>query len=135
MHAQSTTFRRIIRFAALGVAGFVLNLVITVSLHERLGVPEEIAFAVALAVVATGVIFGSLGVQPLQAIMLAQAANGLLLPVVAVFLLWAANNAGLLGTYVNRPLTNIVGGAVVLVAAGLGGWALLKVIRTLLGLA
>jgi putative flippase GtrA len=51
MHAQSTTFRRIIRFAALGVAGFVLNLVITVSLHERLGVPEEFAFAVALAVV------------------------------------------------------------------------------------
>ncbi|MFC1628267.1 Nramp family divalent metal transporter [Gemmatimonadota bacterium] len=90
--------------------------------------------AVALAVVATGVIFGSLGVHPVQAIMLAQAANGLLLPVVAVFLLWAANDSGLLGEYVNRPLTNIVGGAVVLVAAGLGGWALLKVINSLSGL-
>ena len=51
MHAQSTTFRRVARFAALGAAGLVLNVVITVSLHEGLGVPEEIAFAVALAVV------------------------------------------------------------------------------------
>jgi putative flippase GtrA len=51
MQAQSTTFRRIARFAALGAAGFVLNLVITVLLHELLGVPEELAFAVALAVV------------------------------------------------------------------------------------
>ena len=51
VQAQSTTFRRIARFAALGVAGFVLNLVITVSLHEWLGAPEELAFAVALAVV------------------------------------------------------------------------------------
>ncbi len=51
MQAQSTSVRRITRFAALGAAGFVLNLVITVSLHEWLGVPEEFAFAVALAVV------------------------------------------------------------------------------------
>jgi putative flippase GtrA len=51
MNAQSMILRRIARFAALGAAGFVLNLVITVSLHERLGAPEELAFAVALAVV------------------------------------------------------------------------------------
>ncbi len=91
--------------------------------------------AVALAVVATGVIFSSLGVKPIPAIMLAQAANGILLPIVAVFLLWAANDSGRLGEHVNRTQTNILGGAVVLVTAGLGGWALLKVIRSLLGLA
>jgi putative flippase GtrA len=51
VRAQQETPRRIVRFAALGAAGFVLNLVVTVSLHEWLGAPEELAFAVALAVV------------------------------------------------------------------------------------
>jgi len=51
MQAQPRTFRQILRFAALGAAGFVLNVAITISLHERLGAPEELAFAVALAVV------------------------------------------------------------------------------------
>jgi putative flippase GtrA len=39
------------RFAAMGAAGFGLNIVITVSLHEGLSAPEELAFAVALAAV------------------------------------------------------------------------------------
>jgi len=81
---------------------------------------------VALTVVGTGVVFGSLGVQPVPAIMIAQAANGVLLPIVALFLLWAANDRGRLGEHVNRPLTNIAGVTVVALAAGLGGWALLR---------
>jgi putative flippase GtrA len=39
------------RFGAMGAAGFALNLAVTVSLHEWVGAPEELAFAVALAVV------------------------------------------------------------------------------------
>lgn len=51
MKARPTTLSRMVRFAGLGAAGFVLNIGITVSLHEWLGAPEELAFAVALAVV------------------------------------------------------------------------------------
>jgi putative flippase GtrA len=40
-----------VRFGALGAVGFGLNIAITVSLHEWLGAPEELAFAVALATV------------------------------------------------------------------------------------
>jgi Mn2+/Fe2+ NRAMP family transporter len=63
---------------------------------------------------------------PLSAITLAQAANGVLLPVVAVFLLVAANNRELLGSRVNRAGANLAGGLVTLVAIALGVWGLLR---------
>lgn len=81
---------------------------------------------VALAVVATGVIFGLLGLKPVPAIMIAQAANGVLLPVVAIFLLWVANDKERLGEHSNGAAANIMGGVVVLITAGLGLWALLR---------
>jgi Mn2+/Fe2+ NRAMP family transporter len=82
--------------------------------------------AVVMAVVGTGIVFGALGVQPIPAITLAQAANGVLLPVVAVFLLWAANDRRRLGDHANGAMANLIGGLVVAVAAGLGLWALLR---------
>jgi len=81
---------------------------------------------IALAVVGTGILFGALGVQPVPAITLAQAANGLLLPLVAVFLLWAANDRRRLGEQANRWGANLAGALTVLIAAGLGLWALLR---------
>jgi manganese transport protein len=83
---------------------------------------------VALAVVATGVLFGALGVPPLPAITLAQAANGILLPLVAGFLLWAANDRRRLGEHANGLGANLAGGLTVLIAAALGLWALFKLI-------
>lgn len=91
--------------------------------------------AVALLVVATGIIFGTLGLNPVRAIMLAQAANGILLPVVAVFLLWVANDRKRLGIHSNGLAANILGAVVVAVAAGLGLWALIKALQRLTGLA
>ena len=84
---------------------------------------------VALAVVGTGILFGAVGVSPVPAILLAQAANGVLLPVVAVFLLWAANDRRRLGQWANRTAANVLGGGVVVVAAALGVWALLRLFR------
>jgi manganese transport protein len=81
---------------------------------------------IALAVVGTGILFGALGVQPVPAITLAQAANGLLLPLVAVFLLWAANDRRRLGEQANRWGANLAGALTVLIASGLGLWALLR---------
>ncbi|MFO7767826.1 MAG: Nramp family divalent metal transporter [bacterium] len=82
--------------------------------------------SVALGVVGVGMLFGALGVRPVPAITLAQAANGILLPVVAVFLLLAANDRRRLRDRANGPAANLVGGAVVLIAAGLGIWALAR---------
>lgn len=77
--------------------------------------------AVWLAVLAVGVGFGLAGVQPIPAILLAQALNGLLLPLVAVFLLFAVNDRGLMGDRgLNGPLANVLLGSSVAVTVLLG---------------
>ena len=74
-----------------------------------------------------GMLAAALGTRPVSAIIFAQAANGFLLPIVAVYLLYVMNSSTLLGEYKNRWLSNIVGGLVVLVVSGLGIFKLLQV--------
>ncbi|MEW6638712.1 MAG: Nramp family divalent metal transporter [Actinomycetota bacterium] len=76
--------------------------------------------AVWMAVLAIGLIFAVLGTSPVAAIVFAQAANGVLLPIVAVFLLIVMNRGDLLGRYRNGIAGNILGGLVVLVATFIG---------------
>lgn len=73
-----------------------------------------------VAVLAVGVVFSALAVRPIPAILFAQAANGLLLPIVAGFLLYAANDRSLLGSRANGWKSNLLGATMVLVAAALG---------------
>lgn len=82
-------------------------------------------------VLGVGVLLGVLGVRPVPAILFAQAANGILLPAVAVFLLVAVNDKRLMGSRRNRIASNLVGAAVVLVATLLGARALLSVVGVL----
>ena len=77
--------------------------------------------AVWLAVLAVGVGFGLSGIRPVPAIIAAQAFNGVLLPLVAVYLFLAVNDRRLMGEARNGPLANLLLGAVVLVALVLGG--------------
>ena len=72
------------------------------------------------AVLATGVGFAVAGVKPLPAIVFAQAANGLLLPLVAIFLLVVMNDRALLGRASNGWLANVLGVVVVVLAVVLG---------------
>ena len=77
-------------------------------------------------VVAIGTVLAVLGESPVAAIVFAQAANGILLPVVAVFLLIVVNRRELLGRHTNGTVANVSGVLVILVAAGLGGFQILK---------
>lgn len=86
-----------------------------------------------LLVLSVGTVLAALGTRPLHAILFAQAANGLLLPVVALFLLLVMNSRGLLGQHRNRLLANLLGGLVVLIATGLGLARLLDVATRLAG--
>lgn len=83
---------------------------------------RSIQFRVVWAgVLLTGVLFGLSDVKPVPAIITAQAINGILLPVVAVFLLLAVNDRKLLPQrFANKAGWNVVMGVVVLVAAMLG---------------
>ena len=64
--------------------------------------------AVWAAVLLTGVLTLSLDVRPIQVIQFAQVANGILLPIVAIFLLWVVNRKSLMGQAHNTWAQNIL---------------------------
>jgi manganese transport protein len=77
--------------------------------------------AVWIGVLLTGMAFGIADLRPIPVIILAQAFNGILLPLVAVFLWLAVNDRDLLGVRgANSRLQNLIMGFVVLVSAVLG---------------
>jgi manganese transport protein len=76
--------------------------------------------AVALAVLMVGTLVALIGYKPISLILVAQVANGILLPIVAIFLLVAMNRRSLLGDRVNGPLVNVLGGLVIVITLGLG---------------
>lgn len=90
--------------------------------------------AVWLAVLATGVGFGVAQVPPIPAIIAAQAFNGILLPVAALFLFFAVNDRRLMGeAALNGAFANLATAAVVAVTVVLGLLNLLKAAAGVLG--
>lgn len=74
-----------------------------------------------LLVLVTGITFGVLQVQPIPAIILAQAFNGVILPFIAIFLWLMVNNARLLDkSQINTTFGNIAMGLVVFITLILG---------------
>jgi Mn2+/Fe2+ NRAMP family transporter len=76
-------------------------------------------------VLAFGAVTALLQTRPVAVIVLAQAANALLLPIVAALLLWIMNREAILGAQRNGALANLLGAGVLLVVALLGGSRLL----------
>ena len=77
-----------------------------------------------MAVATLGTVLATVfGSSPQATILFAQAANGLLLPLVVVFLFWVMNRRSLLGEYRNGPLANLLGLTVIAVATALGALA------------
>ena len=88
------------------------------------------------SILLVGVAFGLSGVQPVPAIILAQALNGIVLPGVALFLLIAVNDRGLMGDVgLNGWFSNSLMVIVVLVTVLLGVVALGRVMSGLSGIA
>ncbi|WP_459209745.1 Nramp family divalent metal transporter [Aquimarina rhabdastrellae] len=77
-----------------------------------------------------GVVFSSLGIKSIEIIRFAQIANGLLLPIIAGFLLWVMNKKNILGEYTNSWKQNFVGICIVIIAIFLGCRSIWKVIET-----
>lgn len=72
-------------------------------------------------VLLVGVIFGIAQIQPVPAIILAQALNGLILPIVSIFLLLMMNNSQLLDQlHINTQWYNILMGIIVFVTMIIG---------------
>lgn len=84
-------------------------------------------------VLAAGMGFGLSDVQPIPVIVLAQALNGLLLPLAAVFLLIAVNDRAVLADRVNGHLANLLMAAVVVITLLLGSSAVWRAVARLSG--
>ena len=76
--------------------------------------------AVWMGILLIGVFFSMFGTSPIKIIQFAQVANGVLLPLVAVFLVYITNKESLLGAYSNTKLQNMLGIAVVVITLFIG---------------
>ena len=74
-----------------------------------------------------GIFLSSLNYSPIDIIRFAQVANGMLLPIIAGFLIWMANKKQLLGIYTNKKWQNIVSIVIWFIVLGLGLRSILKV--------
>lgn len=83
-------------------------------------------------VLLTGIVCGvTLGASPYQVILLAQAGNGIVLPLTLVLLLIVVNRERIMGKYCNSRLANVLGVIVVLVISGLSIRQLARVLGLL----
>jgi manganese transport protein len=126
-------------FFAIGLLAAGLTSAITAPLAAAyatagaLGWPSDLRSwrfrAMWAVIVVIGTALAVAGYSPVDAIVFAQAANGILLPVIAVFLLVVVNRSDLLGQYTNRLTANLLGVLVVATAAGIGIYKLIDVSR------
>ncbi|MFW6131280.1 MAG: Nramp family divalent metal transporter [Candidatus Aminicenantaceae bacterium] len=79
-----------------------------------------------LAVILTGFTVSCFKVNALAIIVFAQVANGLVLPIASIFLLIVLNNRERMGKYMNSPIQNILGIAIVIIVTIIGLWNILK---------
>lgn len=74
-----------------------------------------------------GIVFSSVGFKPIEIIKFAQVANGLLLPIIAGFLLWVVNKNSTLGEFKNSKFQNLIGIVILVTTIVLGAKTLIKV--------
>ena len=117
-------------FAAGLTSSITAPLATAYALSEIVGKPRggPLFKTVALAILIIGTLVALIGYKPISIILVAQVANGILLPVVAIFLLVAMNRRSLLGDKVNGPFANLLGGGVILITFGLGLRLILRAI-------
>ncbi len=72
-----------------------------------------------IIILLTGMVFSSIGYSPIAIITYAQVANGLLLPIIAAFVIWLVNRQAVMGKYKNNIRQNILAGIVLLATVAL----------------
>ncbi|MDC6364813.1 MULTISPECIES: Nramp family divalent metal transporter [Flavobacteriaceae] len=78
-----------------------------------------------------GVFFLSFNIKPIEVIQFAQVANGILLPVITLILLWMVNKSSVMGHFKNTNVQNILGFAILIFTLFLGAKSIVKVIGLL----
>ena len=87
--------------------------------------------AVWMLILVFGVLSSSSGIKSIEIIKFAQVANGILLPVIAGFLIWIMNKHAVLGDYKNTLRQNIISIIILVITVFLGTKSILKVFELL----
>ncbi len=82
-----------------------------------------------ISILSLGVLFSSLKFSPIEIIRFAQIANGLLLPIIAIFLFWIVNKTSVMGKYKNTLLQNIFGIIIIVISIFLGAKSIYSVLQ------
>lgn len=80
-------------------------------------------------VLISGVIFSSLQFRPVEVIKFAQVANGILLPIIAIFLFWVVNRGALMGEHRNNFTQNILAILIITITLFLGAKSIITVLQ------
>ena len=80
-----------------------------------------------IVILAVGVISMSIGIKPLEIIKFAQVTNGMLLPIIAIFLLWIVNRKTVMWEYQNTQFQNLLGIIIIILSVVLGAKSILTV--------
>jgi len=83
-------------------------------------------------VIILGIITSAIGFEPLEVLLVAQALNGIILPIIALFIMIVVNKKNAMGKYVNPLWLNIIGGLVTAVVFFLGTYSLVDAISSFL---
>jgi Mn2+/Fe2+ NRAMP family transporter len=84
-----------------------------------------------MLILVVGVLSSSSGIKSIEIIKFAQVANGILLPVIAGFLIWIMNKHSVLGSYKNTLKQNVISLIILAIAIFLGVKSILKVFELL----
>lgn len=80
-----------------------------------------------IGILGLGLVFSSFGIKPIQLILFAQLANGVLLPLLSGYILWLVNKKSVMGENVNSLWMNVFGFGIWLITLVLGGMSVWKV--------
>lgn len=83
-----------------------------------------------VVIIIIGIITSALGFEPLQVLLIAQALNGMILPLVAILIFIIINKKNLMGRFANTLWLNIIGGLVVLTVSFLGIYSFIDAITS-----
>ena len=87
----------------------------------------KLIFAIVISI---GIITSALGFEPLEVLLIAQALNGVILPLIAIFIMIVINKKGLMGEFKNAGWLNVVGWIITAGVTFLGGYSLFDAVMS-----
>ncbi|MCH6200631.1 Nramp family divalent metal transporter [Aquiflexum sp. LQ15W] len=123
-------------FMAFGLFAAGITSAITAPLAGSLVIAGSFGFSTDLkslpmrisivGILGLGLVFSSFGIKPIQLILFAQLANGVLLPLLSGYILWLVNKKSVMGIHTNRVWMNVLAFAIWLITLLLGGMSVWK---------